>query len=116
MVDVLTLCHATFRSALSNQFGGGSGGGSASGTDEMNAPQLQKGDKSNVSGLYDVQSSSWWNYEFTYQYIHGRWAAGTNQKALDEMFDSGKLTIKGNGNYAFVNNKMYMAAFGSYWG
>lgn len=116
MVDVLTLCHASFRDALNNQFGGGSGGGSASGTDEMNAPQLQKGDKSSVSGLYDVQSSSWWNYEFTYQYIHGKWDAGTRQRALDEMFESGKLTIRGNGNYAFVNDKMYMAAFGSYWG
>lgn len=43
MVDVLTLCHATFRSALSNQFGGGSGGGSASGTDEMMLHNYKKG-------------------------------------------------------------------------
>ena len=78
--------------------------------------QMKKGDTSKVEGLYDVTQGTWWNYEFTYQYIHGRWAAGTKQKQLDDMFTNGKLSISGNGNYAFVNNKMYMAAFGSYWG
>ena len=80
------------------------------------AKQMKKGNTSKVQGLYDVTQGTWWNYEFTYQYIHGRWAAGTKQRQLDQMFDSGKLSISGNGNYAFVNNKMYMAAFGSYWG
>ena len=117
MVDLLTLCHASFRTALTNQFGGGVTS-FASGTDDsgMNAPQLQKGDTSKVFGLYDVQQGTWWNYEFSYQYIHGKWAAGTRQRALDEMFTNGNLSISGNGNYAFVNNKMYMAAFGTYWG
>lgn len=116
MVDVLTLCHNSFRSELSNHFGGTSSTGSASGTDgsTMNAPQLQKGDSSKVQGLYDVTEGTWWNYEFTYQYIHGNWASGTRQQALDN-----KVTVEGNGNYAVVDQngtKMYMAAFGSYWG
>ena len=116
MVDVLTLCHSSFRSELSNHFGGTSSTGSASGTDgsTMNAPQLQKGDSSKVQGLYDVTEGTWWNYEFTYQYIHGNWASGTRQQALDN-----KVTVEGNGNYAVVDQngtKMYMAAFGSYWG
>ena len=116
MVDVLTLCHNSFRSELSNHFGGTSITGSASGTDgsTMNAPQLQKGDSSKVQGLYDVTEGTWWNYEFTYQYIHGNWASGTRQQALDN-----KVTVEGNGNYAVVDQngtKMYMAAFGSYWG
>ena len=116
MVDVLTLCHSSFRSELSNHFGGTSSTGSASGTDgsTMNAPQLQKGDSSKVQGLYDVTEGTWWNYEFTYQYIHGNWDTGTRQQALDN-----KVTVEGNGNYAVVDQngtKMYMAAFGSYWG
>ena len=89
---------------------------SASNSSGGSAKQMKKGDTSKVQGLYDVTQGTWWNYEFTYQYIHGRWAAGTKQRQLDQMFDNGRLTISGNGNYAFVNNKMYMAAFGSYWG
>lgn len=118
MVDVLTLCNDSFKTSLSAQFSSTAYGGGASGNDDsaLQAPQMKKGDSSPVEGLYSVTKSSWWNYEFTYQYIHGKWANGTKQQILDNMFTTGQLTIRNNGNYAFVNNKMYMAAFGSYWG
>lgn len=120
MNDLLTLCHASFRSQLSGHsgIGGGMIGGSVSGTDgsTLNAPQMKKGDSSAVSGLYDVTAGTWWNYEFSWDYISGRWASGTRQAALGNMIDSGQLKAGNNGGYLFLDDKLYVAAFGSYWG
>ena len=60
MVDLLTLCHASFRSALS---GGSSGGETSASGEENGTPQLQKGDSSKVEGLYNVKTTTWWNNE-----------------------------------------------------
>lgn len=116
MVDVLTLCHYSFRSALSNQFGGGSAGGSsASGTDgsALNAPQMQKGDSSQVSGLYNVTAGSWANFEVAWPYD---FASGTRQDQLENMIKSGQISARNNGGLLFLNNQMYGAAFTTYWG
>ena len=115
MVDVLTLCHASFRSALSNQFGGGGGeGGTASGTDSMNAPQMQKGDSSDVEKLYDVTTGTWWNNEGNIDGINWGYTCRT---IYDKLNSEGNL--KSSGGYAVTkigDKTVFLVAMGSYWG
>ena len=116
LVDVLTLCHASFRSALSNQFGGGAGGGSASGTDgsALNAPQMQKGDTSKVEGLYDVTEGTWWNNEGNIDGISWAYDCKT---IYDKLNSEGVL--KSSGGYAvakYEDKTVFLVAMGSYWG
>lgn len=115
MVDVLTLCHASFRSALSNQFGGGGGeGGTASGTDSMNAPQMQKGDSSDVEKLYDVTTGTWWNNEGNIDGINWGYTCKT---IYDKLNSEGNL--KSSGGYAVTkigDKTVFLVAMGSYWG
>ena len=115
MVDVLTLCHASFRSALSNQFGGGGGeGGTASGTDSMNAPQMQKGDSSDVEKLYDVTTGTWWNNEGNIDNINWGYTCRT---IYDKLNSEGNL--KSSGGYAVTkigDKTVFLVAMGSYWG
>lgn len=118
MVDVLTLCHASFRDSLANQFGGGVST-SATGTttsDGLSIPQLKKGDSSAVKGLYDVQDDTWFNREFSVSgYISSyNMAQGTKQRQVQDLIRAGTYTDK-NG-LLFVDNKYYCAAFTSYWG
>ena len=124
MVDLLTLCHASFRSALS----AGSAGGSASGIDEDGGPQMQKGDVSQVGGvngkkgLYDVTSGTWANYECAWD--HFNWAADcrTVYDYVNNQVASGAMTMTNNGGYLVLgfpgkpDAKIYVAAFGTYWG
>lgn len=124
MVDVLTLCHASFRDALNNQFGGGSGGGSASGTDDENAPQMQKGDTSKVgdaedpsNSLYNVTQGTWWNSEGP-DSINQKWNKDSDCYALKSKLESDGVLQSSNG-YAvakYGDKTLFLAAFGTYWG
>lgn len=114
MVDVLTLCHASFRDALNNQFGGGSGGGSASGTDEMNAPQMKKGDCSKVQGAYRVTQGSWWNYEGSIDSF-----SWTDDCARIYNKLNSENILSSSGGYAvakYGDKTVFIAAMGTFWG
>ena len=112
MIDLSTLCHASFRGALSSQFGAGVGAyGSGSGS-VLNAPQLKKGESSPVKGLYDVTAGTWSNWEYGYPYPDMAWDAGRVQ----DMLTSGQLKVRNNGGMLFIEEKMYGAAFTEYWG
>lgn len=115
MVDLLTLCHASFRDGLTNQFGGGvSSSATGANGSAMNAPQLKKGESSPVKGLYDVLPSTWANWEFGYPYP--TMAAGTKQRELQDKITSGQIKARNNGGMLFLDDKMYAAAFTTYWG
>ena len=115
MVDLLTLCHASFRDGLTNQFGGGvSSSATGANGSAMNAPQLKKGESSPVKGLYDVLPSTWANWEFGYPYP--KMAAGTKQRELQDKITSGQIKARNNGGMLFLDEKMYAAAFTTYWG
>lgn len=116
MVDVLTLCHNSFRSELSSRFGGTSSIGSASGAigSSKDAPQMKKGDSSKVEGLYDVTMGTWWNDEGDIDSIP--WSDGCRQ--LYEKIKN-EYSLQGSGGYATIkinNQTVFVAAFGTYWG
>lgn len=128
MVDVLTLCHASFRSALSNQFGGGGSStgeaGTASGTDSMNAPQMQKGDSSKVEGLYNVTRQTWWNNEGNIDTVPAQVTGNPNAdwtgdcKAIrDKLRDANNLYSSGGYAVTKMGDKtVFLVAMGTYWG
>mgnify|MGYP004464758517 CR=1 FL=1 len=116
MVDVLTLCHASFRDALNNQFGGGGGiaGGTASGTDSMNAPQMKKGDCSKVQGAYRVTEGSWWNYEGSIDSF-----SWTDDCARIYNKLNSENILSSSGGYAvakYGDKTVFIAAMGTFWG
>lgn len=121
MVDLLTLCHASFRNALS---GGGGGGTSASGTDPDGGPQMQKGDSSKVgdpdnpkNSLYDVTQGTWWNTEGKNS-IDINWSAGSDCDTLKKKLEADGVLESRNG-YAvakYGDKTIFLAAFGTFWG
>ena len=121
MVDLLTLCHASFRNALS---GGGGGGTAASGTDPDGGPQMQKGDSSKVgdpdnpkNSLYDVTHGTWWNTEGENS-IDINWSAGSDCDTLKKKLEADGVLESRNG-YAvakYGDKTVFLAAFGTFWG
>ena len=121
MVDLLTLCHASFRNALS---GGGGGGTAASGTDPDGGPQMQKGDSSKVgdpdnpsNSLYDVTQGTWWNTEGKNS-IDINWSAGSDCDTLKKKLEADGALESRNG-YAvakYGDKTVFLAAFGTFWG
>ena len=121
MVDLLTLCHASFRNALS---GGGGGGTSASGTDPDGGPQMQKGDSSKIgdpdnpsNSLYDVTQGTWWNTEGANS-IDINWSAGSDCDTLKKKLEADGVLESRNG-YAvakYGDKTIFLAAFGTFWG
>ena len=121
MVDLLTLCHASFRNALS---GGGGGGTAASGTDPDGGPQMQKGDSSKVgdpdnpkNSLYDVTQGTWWNTEGKNS-IDINWSAGSDCDTLKKKLEADGVLESRNG-YAvakYGDKTVFLAAFGTFWG
>ena len=97
MVDLLTLCHASFRNALS---GGGGGGTAASGTDPDGGPQMQKGDSSKIgdpdnpsNSLYDVTQGTWWNTEGKNS-IDISWSTGSDCDTLKKKLEADGVLIQ----------------------
>lgn len=121
MVDLLTLCHASFRNALS---GGGGGGTAASGTDPDGGPQMQKGDSSKIgdpdnpsNSLYDVTQGTWWNTEGKNS-IDINWSAGSDCDTLKKKLEADGALESRNG-YAvakYGDKTVFLAAFGTFWG
>lgn len=121
MVDLLTLCHASFRNALS---GGGGGGTAASGTDPDGGPQMQKGDSSKIgdpdnpsNSLYDVTQGTWWNTEGKNS-IDINWSAGSDCDTLKKKLGADGALESRNG-YAvakYGDKTVFLAAFGTFWG
>lgn len=121
MVDLLTLCHASFRNALS---GGGGGGTAASGTDPDGGPQMQKGDSSKIgdpdnpsNSLYDVTQGTWWNTEGKNS-IDISWSAGSDCDTLKKKLEADGVLESRNG-YAvakYGDKTVFLAAFGTFWG
>ena len=121
MVDLLTLCHASFRSALS---GGGGGGTAASGTDPDGGPQMQKGDSSKIgdpdnpsNSLYDVTQGTWWNTEGKNS-IDINWSAGSDCDTLKKKLEADGVLESRNG-YAvakYGDKTVFLVAFGTFWG
>ena len=121
MVDLLTLCHASFRNALS---GGGGGGTAASGTDPDGGPQMQKGDSSKIgdpdnpnNSLYDVTQGTWWNTEGKNS-IDINWSAGSDCDTLKKKLEADRALESRNG-YAvakYGDKTVFLAAFGTFWG
>ena len=121
MVDLLTLCHASFRNALS---GGGGGGTAASGTDPDGGPQMQKGDSSKIgdpdnpsNSLYDVTQGTWWNTEGENS-IDISWSAGSDCDTLKKKLEADGVLESRNG-YAvakYGDKTVFLAAFGTFWG
>ena len=121
MVDLLTLCHASFRNALS---GGGGGGTAASGTDPDGGPQMQKGDSSKIgdpdnpsNSLYDVTQGTWWNTEGKNS-IDINWSAGSDCDTLKKKLEADGVLESRNG-YAvakYGDKTVFLVAFGTFWG
>ena len=121
MVDLLTLCHASFRNALS---GGGGGGTAASGTDPDGGPQMQKGDSSKIgdpdnpsNSLYDVTQGTWWNTEGKNS-IDISWSAGSDCDTLKKKLEADGVLESRNG-YAvakYGDKTVFLVAFGTFWG
>lgn len=121
MVDLLTLCHASFRNALS---GGGGGGTAASGTDPDGGPQMQKGDSSKIgdpdnpsNSLYDVTQGTWWNTEGKNS-IDINWSAGSDCDTLKKKLEADGALESRNG-YAvakYGDKTVFLVAFGTFWG
>ena len=121
MVDLLTLCHASFRNALS---GGGGGGTAASGTDPDGGPQMQKGDSSKIgdpdnpsNSLYDVTQGTWWNTEGKNS-IDISWSAGSDCDTLKKKLETDGVLESRNG-YAvakYGDKTVFLVAFGTFWG
>ena len=121
MVDLLTLCHASFRNALS---GGGGGGTAASGTDPDGGPQMQKGDSSKIgdpdnpsNSLYDVTQGTWWNTEGKNS-IDISWSTGSDCDTLKKKLEADGVLESRNG-YAvakYGDKTVFLVAFGTFWG
>lgn len=121
MVDLLTLCHASFRSALS----GGSGCGETSASGEENGtPQLQKGDSSKVEGLYNVKTTTWWNNEGNIDTVPAAVTGNPNadwtgdcKRIRDKLRDANNLYSSNGYAVTKIGDKtVYLVAMGTYWG
>lgn len=121
MVDLLTLCHASFRNALS----GGSGCGETSASGEENGtPQLQKGDSSKVEGLYNVKTTTWWNNEGNIDTVPAAVTGNPNadwtgdcKRIRDKLRDANNLYSSNGYAVTKIGDKtVYLVAMGTYWG
>lgn len=121
MVDLLTLCHASFRSALS---GGSSGGGTSASGEENGTPQLQKGDSSKVEGLYNVKTTTWWNNEGNIDTVPAAVTGNPNadwtgdcKRIRDKLRDANNLYSSNGYAVTKIGDKtVYLVAMGTYWG
>ena len=121
MVDLLTLCHASFRSALSGESSGGET--SASG-EENGTPQLQKGDSSKVEGLYNVKTTTWWNNEGNIDTVPAAVTGNPNadwtgdcKRIRDKLRDANNLYSSNGYAVTKIGDKtVYLVAMGTYWG
>lgn len=121
MVDLLTLCHASFRSALS---GGSSGGETSASGEENGTPQLQKGDSSKVEGLYNVKTTTWWNNEGNIDTVPAAVTGNPNadwtgdcKRIRDKLRDANNLYSSNGYAVTKIGDKtVYLVAMGTYWG
>ena len=121
MVDLLTLCHASFRSALS---GGSSGGETSASGEENGTPQLQKGDSSKVEGLYTVKTTTWWNNEGNIDTVPAAVTGNPNadwtgdcKRIRDKLRDANNLYSSNGYAVTKIGDKtVYLVAMGTYWG
>lgn len=121
MVDLLTLCHASFRSALS---GGSSGGETSASGEENGTPQLQKGDSSKVEGLYNVKTTTWWNNEGNIDTVPAAVTGNPNadwtgdcKRIRDKLRDANNLYSSNGYAVTKIGGKtVYLVAMGTYWG
>ena len=121
MVDLLTLCHASFRSALS---GGSSGGETSASGEENGTPQLQKGDSSKVEGQYNVKTTTWWNNEGNIDTVPAAVTGNPNadwtgdcKRIRDKLRDANNLYSSNGYAVTKIGDKtVYLVAMGTYWG
>lgn len=121
MVDLLTLCHASFRNALS---GGSSGGETSASGEENGTPQLQKGDSSKVEGLYNVKTTTWWNNEGNIDTVPAAVTGNPNadwtgdcKRIRDKLRDANNLYSSNGYAVTKIGDKtVYLVAMGTYWG